>query len=148
MRRRGPELLFVTKSKKLMYILHLDHFTYRRVSTRFGRFNGQPDTLELVGGELLLCTEDGGGSTTGIFAQRANDPNRYYTILESSAYSDETTGLALSPDKKHLYFAYQDSGVLFDVTRDDGRPFDGDNMYISTSLNKRGLCDSFSFPPS
>jgi hypothetical protein len=122
---RGKELCFVTKVKKLMYILDLDGLTYRYVSTRSGLFTGQPDQIEtVVGSNLMLFTEDGGG-TAGLHARRGDE---YYTILESTVYSDETTGSTLSPDKKHLYFAYQDEGVLFDVTRDDGLPFDGETL--------------------
>ena len=35
----------------------------------------------------------------------------------------ETTGIAFSPDGKHMYFAYQGDGILFDVTRTDGLTF-------------------------
>jgi hypothetical protein len=123
-------LYFVTKVKRLLYILDLDDMTYRRVSTRSGSFTGQPDQIETVvdsgNNDLMLLTEDGTG-TAGIHARQRD---RYFTILEATSdyADDETSGLALSPDKKHLYFAYQDSGVLFDVTRDDGRPFDGETL--------------------
>jgi hypothetical protein len=129
---RGKELFFITKVKKLLYILDLDGGTYRRVSTRSGRFGGQPDQIEIVTGSnsgssnsnntLMLFTEDGGGPA-GIHGRTGT--SAYYTVLESSSYTAETTGLALSPDKKHLYFAYQKNGTLFDVTRNDGLAFDG-----------------------
>ena len=47
------------------------------------------------------------------------------SVLESPVWKDETTGLAFSPDGMHLYVAYQANGLLFDVTREDGLPFDG-----------------------
>jgi hypothetical protein len=129
---RGKELFFISKVKKLLYILDLDGGTYRRVSTRSGRFGGQPDQIEIVTGSnsgssnsnntLMLFTEDGGGPA-GIHGRTGT--SAYYTVLESSSYTAETTGLALSPDKKHLYFAHQKNGTLFDVTRNDGLAFDG-----------------------
>ena len=30
----------------------------------------------------------------------------------------------------HMYFAVQDDGVLFDITRTDGRPFDANTLAI------------------
>jgi hypothetical protein len=39
---------------------------------------------------------------------------------------DEATGLAWSPDWKRIYVCIQDKGVLFEITRDDGLPFDHD----------------------
>lgn len=50
------------------------------------------------------------------------------TILESQIYKDETTGLAFSPDGRHLYFAFQELGILYDITREDGLPFNGRTM--------------------
>ena len=37
---------------------------------------------------------------------------------------DETVGIALTPDRMKLYAGIQDAGVLFEFTRDDGRPFE------------------------
>ena len=36
----------------------------------------------------------------------------------------ETTGLAFSPDRKHMYVAAQSPGIIYDVTRLDGLRFD------------------------
>jgi hypothetical protein len=136
---RGRELYFVTKVKRQLYILDLDDLTYRRVSTRSGSFTGRPDQIETVvasGNDLMLLTEDGTGAN-GIHARQSN---RYYTISEATSdyANDETSGLALSPDKKHLYFVYQDSGILFDVTRDDGRPFDAETLPPTYRRRRRG----------
>jgi len=59
-----------------------------------------------------------------------NSLGQYYTILESNVYKDETTGLAFSPDAKHLYFAYQETGLLFDITRIDGLPFNARTLNV------------------
>lgn len=122
---RGKELFFITKVKKRMYILDLDAMTYRSVSTRAGQFSGQPDQVESYSGSTFLIFTEDGSNSAGIHARRGN---RFYTMLESTFFSNETTGIALSPDKKHLYFAYQDSGVLFDLTRNDGRAFDAETL--------------------
>lgn len=37
---------------------------------------------------------------------RDQDGN-FYTILNGGMYSSETTGLAFSPDNKHMYLSYQ-----------------------------------------
>jgi hypothetical protein len=52
------------------------------------------------------------------------------TILESAVFQDETTGLAFSPDGCHLYFAFQGAGLLFDIARQDGLPFDGKTINV------------------
>ena len=71
-----------------------------------------------------------GGSPAGIHA-RDSDGN-YLTIVEAIDFggSAETTGLAFSPDDMHMYFAVQDDGVIFDITRTDGRPFDAKSLDI------------------
>jgi hypothetical protein len=48
---------------------------------------------------------------------------RFYTILESPNYKDETSGLSFSPDGRFLIVAYQENGFLFQVWRNDGHPF-------------------------
>ena len=62
-----------------------------------------------------------GGKNAGIHARDAQ--GRFFTILESPVYEDESTGLAFSPDGMHLYVAYQRNGVLLDVWRKDEKPF-------------------------
>lgn len=51
-------------------------------------------------------------------------------MLESPVFEDETTGLAFSPDARHLYVAYQTNGILFDVTRTDGLPFNAKTLNV------------------
>jgi hypothetical protein len=119
----GDELYFISKEIKTMYILKLDEGTYTRHSTRSGLFSGEPDQIvRLTESEedLLYFTEDG-GKYAGIHAR--NRRGQYLTILESYKYDDETTGLSFSPDNMHMYIAYQDNGLLFDITRMDGLPF-------------------------
>ena len=72
----------------------------------------------------VLCmssSKQEGGKNAGIHARDAQ--GRFFTILESPVYEDESTGLAFSPDGLHLYVAYQRNGVLLDVWRKDKQPF-------------------------
>jgi hypothetical protein len=124
-----------------MYVLNLDSNTYTRFSTVAGLFAGQPDQIvrltanttctitadNLEEEGLLYFTEDG-DKAAGV--QARNQYGQYFTILESTIYEDETTGLSFSPDQKHLYIAYQDNGLLFDVTRMDGLPFSATTLNI------------------
>jgi hypothetical protein len=126
----GNELFFVSKRYASLYILDLDSNTYRKQTTKRGLFEGNPDTLMRIVGadnEILYFTEDG-GQYAGVHGR--NGKGQYYTILESHEYADETTGLAFSPDAKHMYIAYQDNGLLFDITRKDGLPFGGKTLNV------------------
>ena len=60
-------------------------------------------------------------------------------ILESQDYgyapdgsgeTDETSGLAFSPDHMHMYVCFQKNGVVFDVTRRDGKSFGGRSIDV------------------
>ena len=64
-----------------------------------------------------------------IFCSR-DEFGRFFTILESPVFEDETTGLSFSHDKKHMYVAYQENGILFDVTREDGLTFDAKSLDV------------------
>jgi hypothetical protein len=101
---KGNRLYFVSKAQSELFILNLDSNTYQVESTVSGVFDGSPDQLvRLVGdGELLYYTEEG-GKEAGIHAR--DNEGKYFTILESPVYQEETTGLAFSPDHKHLYVA-------------------------------------------
>ena len=52
--------------------------------------------------------------------------------------SAETTGIACSPDGKHMYFAYQQDGVVFDVTLDPTDfPFTNDRYLQVVAISYR-----------
>jgi uncharacterized protein len=126
----GNLLYFVSKRLKTMFILNLDDRTYTSSSTRSGIFNEQPDQLQQILGtndEMLYFTEDG-GDNAGIHGR--NKDGRFFTILETPAHCNETTGLAFSPNGMHLYMADQDAGIVYDVTRDDGLPFQAKTLNI------------------
>lgn len=71
------------------------------------------------------------GKAAGIHSRDRS--GQFATILEGPQYSPETTGIDFSPDGQHLYFAFQESGVLFDVTRDDGLSFHGKTVNLKPS---------------
>ena len=70
------------------------------------------------------------GDKAGIHAK--DSTGQFYTIAqdEGGFHSGETTGLAFSPDHKHMYVAYQSEGVIYDITRADGRAFGGATLAI------------------
>jgi len=92
---------------------------------------GEPDQLKQVlkddGTSMLYFSEDWGDSA-GIHAR--DETGNIYTILEGPVYEPETTGIDFSPDGKHMYFAFQDDGLLFDLTRDDGQSFHGKTVKL------------------
>lgn len=124
--------MLYTTSKKLkrLMILNLRNMTYTYTSTMSGAFNEQPDQVaRLLKGtshSILYFCEDGGlGATSpGVFGRSPN--GKYFTILRGSfPQKDETTGLAFSPDGHHMYVAYQNVGIIYDVWRVDGLKFSG-----------------------
>jgi sugar lactone lactonase YvrE len=124
------QLFFISKEIKSMFILDLDGTTYLKTSTIHGLFDGQPDQVQRIVGSrsgLLYFTEDG-GEYAGVHAR--NVQGQFFTILESHEYTDETTGLAFSPDGKFMYIAYQDNGLLFQVWREDGLSFDAQSLNV------------------
>jgi hypothetical protein len=125
------ELFFVSKRFKTMYVLNLDDFTYTNATTRSGLFDGQPDQLQRIladdTNDLLYFTEDG-GRDPGIHCR--NELGQFFTLLESPMYEDESTGLAFSLDGRHLYFALQSTGLLYDITRTDLLPFQAKSLNV------------------
>jgi hypothetical protein len=126
-------MYLVSKELKALFIIDLDAMTYQKFSTVTSLFDGTPDQVKriLVDGErdsILYFTEEN-GKYPGVHGRDSR--GQFYTILEGQDYhGDETTGLAFSPDGRHLYIAFQKVGVLFDVTRDDGYPFNGKTLNV------------------
>ena len=135
------KMFVVCKKIKQLFIFHLDEMTYKNISTASGLFDGHPDQVQRIlghDGGLLYFTEEG-GANAGVHAR--DELGRFFTILESPTLTDETTGLSFSPDRKHLYVAYQDSGILFDVTREDGLAFNAKSLDVKyhNSMSTRRL---------
>jgi len=126
-------LYFVSKKDEDLFILDLDNRTYERKIVKEEGIDVSPDQLIRLGGDdgILYLTEDG-GEHAGVHGRDAQ--GRYFTILESPIYKEETTGLAFSPNKKHMYLAYQKNGILLDVWRKDGKKFDG--TVLNTKYHK------------
>ena len=126
------KLYFMAKEVHKLIILDLDNMTYETEGTgkKFygeGTFSDQPDQ-NLVGPthKLMYFTEDGGPSP-GVYT-RAGADRTYFTIFEAVRNGihsgDETIGIALSPDHKRFYAGIQDNGYIFELTREDGQPFE------------------------
>mmetsp|Transcript_24593 Transcript_24593/g.43656 ORF Transcript_24593/g.43656 Transcript_24593/m.43656 type:complete len:661 (+) Transcript_24593:122-2104(+) len=126
----GSKLYLVCKNIYQLFIFDLDDMTYVNMTTVSGLFDGKPDQMKrIVGGDggLLYFTEEG-GKDAGVHAR--DEQGRFFTILESPVYLSETTGLSFSPDGKHMYIAYQEDGMLYDVWREDGLPFDAQSLNV------------------
>ena len=48
--------------------------------------------------------------------------NNFYTI-RTIPYTVTLLRLVFSPDKRHMYVALQQNGLVFDITREDGKAF-------------------------
>lgn len=75
---------------------------------------------------LYFCEE--AANDNGIHARDVNGD--FYRIIDGGELSSETTGLAFSPDNKHMYVSYQSDGYIFDITREDGYPFGAHRLDI------------------
>jgi secreted PhoX family phosphatase len=130
---RDGLLFFTCKKITSLFILNLDEMTYTKTSTKIGKFDGQPDTIVRILSEddrkdMLYFCEDG-PKTCGIHAR--NKQGNFFHILEGEKFSgQETTGLAFSPDNKRLYVCFQDDGIMFEVSREDGYAFDADLLDV------------------
>uniref|UniRef100_A0A7S1VUV1 SMP-30/Gluconolactonase/LRE-like region domain-containing protein n=1 Tax=Grammatophora oceanica TaxID=210454 RepID=A0A7S1VUV1_9STRA len=108
------------------------------MTTRSGLFDGAPDQVQRIVGsnqDILYFTEEG-GRNKGIHGR--NGGGQFFTILESPVYNSETTGLAFSPNGKFMYFAYQEEGVLFQLSREDGLAFDGRTLNVKYHVTEVG----------
>lgn len=121
----GSKMYFTCKQMKQVFVLDLDAGTYYNHTTEVGLFDGAPDEVQRVEAasqELLYFTEKSGSAVhAGVHAR--DHYGKFYTILESELFGDETTGLSFSPDGRFMYVAYQSSGLLYAIWRTDGHGF-------------------------
>ena len=79
-----------------------------------------------IGGPCYAKRDD----VTKILSGTVEDDRVFGIIYTLDEDDDETTGLAFCPEGKRMYVAYQKSGLLFEVTRDDGLPFHGRTLDV------------------
>jgi hypothetical protein len=112
-----------------------------RSSTASGAFDSNPDQIARVldfsngstDGILYFCED--GEEDCGVHGRDAQ--GRFFTILEdgTGALSGETTGLAFSPNGMFMYVSFQKPGIIFEISRTDGRPFYGATLDIKYHAN-------------
>mmetsp|Transcript_25104 Transcript_25104/g.30909 ORF Transcript_25104/g.30909 Transcript_25104/m.30909 type:complete len:690 (+) Transcript_25104:87-2156(+) len=129
---RNGFLYFTAKVTKSLYILDLDNLTYEKSSTVSGAFDGQPDQVKRIldedpAAEMLYFCEEA-SSDNGIHAR--DSEGNFFTIIDSVNMNSETSGLAFSPDNRHMYISYQGDGIIFDITRENGYPFGAHRLDI------------------
>lgn len=141
-------LYFVSKVRKELTVLDLDRRLYTRHSTESGAFAAQPDQItHLIGddpnGSAFLYFLEDGGTSPGVFGRNQRS-GRYFTVLEKipdEQEGDETTGLAFCDDHTRMIVAFQDTGLILEVRREDGLPFYGamaNVKYHQTNRNRGG----------
>lgn len=139
---RDGKLYYTTKIQKYLFIVNLDDGTFVRSSTVSGAFDAQPDQVTRVlnfatgatDGILYFCED--GADNAGVHGRDAQ--GRFFTILQdaSRAMVGETTGLAFSPGGKFMYVSFQKPGIIFEIRRTDGLPFDGATLDIKYHSNE------------
>lgn len=140
----GSNLRIVSKSLSGFITLNLDTGTY---TFEYTGFEGQPDQITTVykqdGSKMIYLTEEAHpvaaalGQQVGIYTR--NQLGQYIQIMFGDGHSSETTGIAFSPDGKHLYFAFQEDGQVFDVTRTDGFSFFGPSLALPDCNQERPI---------
>jgi len=135
-------LYFVSKLNKELITLDLDYFTYTKSSTKGGVFDGQPDQIvrllpsgsqkhsELNGDDLLYFLEEGGDGGAGVFAQDRT-AGKFFSVVEGGDDKPkETTGLAFCDEGRRMMFAFQKTGEVYEVKREDNLPFFGGTVDV------------------
>ncbi|KAL9179101.1 hypothetical protein ACHAXT_000143 [Thalassiosira profunda] len=123
------KLHFMAKYDLRMFVLDLDAMTYETEQTgkKFygeGSFGDQPDQNMFGPSRKYMYFTEDGGDTYGVYARYRD--GTYFTLFEAikGGPTDETVGVALSPDNRVFYAGIQDHGVIVALTRDDGMPFE------------------------
>merc|ERR1719469_1144370 len=127
------KLYFTAKYYRELIILDLDTEYWTWSSTVSGAFEHQPDQVNRIvqGDAILYFCEDGGPYARGHHGIHGRDGDgRFYSILNNREFYSETTGLAFSPDGIHMYFSQQDPGIIYDIKRVVGMPFNGTHLDI------------------
>lgn len=132
---RDGILYMTTKREKLLFILNLDEHTFDQYSAQSGVFDSQPDQIRTIlrrdqgdqqeSSKTILYFCEDGGANCGVHGRDLQ--GNFYTILQAvdPELWGETTGLAFSPNFMYMYVSFQKPGIIFEVHRRDGWPFDG-----------------------
>lgn len=133
------KLFFVSKADRTLFELDLDAGTFIRTSTVSGSFNLQPDQFKAISpsdpNNMIYFCEDG-GSNCDVHG-RNSVTGEYFTIVTGDGYSTETTGLGFSPDGKYMLISFQEPGVIWQLWREDGLPFDGQIIDVKYHSEQR-----------
>ena len=125
------KVYFVSKKTRTLVILDLDSMTWKKEITGKklygeGSFGSQPDQIMFGPSRKYLYFTEDGGSTPGAYGRHSD--GTYFTMFQAISNGmhdgDETTGIAMGPDRKRFYAALQDSGHVFEFTRKDKQPFE------------------------
>jgi hypothetical protein len=112
------KLYIVTKILNQVVCLDLFSMTYAITSRA-------AELQQLVGSSTFYFPEG-----PNIFG-RDEDEQFFILLYTDTLGADETIGVVMSPDQSHLYVSYQESGLIFDVQRVDGEPFQGQFVDIN-----------------
>jgi hypothetical protein len=128
---RHHSMLYMScKREKMLYILDLDSNKYVRYGLEIALFDGEPDQVTRIIGddsETMYFNEDL-GNTSGVHSR--NKQGQLSTILEGPGWSNEVTGVAFCPTGHRMYLCFQEEGVMFEITREDGYPFQAKTLNV------------------
>lgn len=128
---RNGILHMTSKEKNEVFSLNMEtkRFTSFKPSeeilTGDGTIDGEADQLLMISDDILYFAENG-GSQPGVYGRDLN-ARTSFAVLKAfgSAYvDDDVTGIAFSPDLTRLYVCFEQLGVMFEVRREDGLPFE------------------------
>jgi hypothetical protein len=109
-----------------------EHFHLHRVEDKHeeilvgdGQFQQEADQLFQLNDHILYMGE-AGGANPGVYGLDL-ETGYYFAVFEALSEvftNDDVTGLALPPDHTRLYACIQTDGIMFEIKRDDGLPFE------------------------
>jgi hypothetical protein len=124
-------LYMTSKDLGTIFALDLDSLTYTASNTSEvvplggAELDQEGDTLLQITDKILYIAENG-GSSPGVFG-RDLPTGEYFAVFEAIAEQydgDDVTGISFSPDWKRLYACFQDAGIMLEIQREDGLPFE------------------------
>jgi hypothetical protein len=129
--QRGGILYMTSKTFLTIFALDLDSKSYTSFQTSDGalvgdgEFEQEADQLLQITDHILYMAENG-GPHPGVYG-RDLTTGLYFTVFQGFAdtyIGDDVTGIAFTPDWKRMYACFEDSGVMLEIQREDGLPFE------------------------